>query len=50
MPSKQNGNTAKEFLNDTTQHFRRHLGLTVAAAFVVGVTSGALIGWMMKRG
>lgn len=48
--AKQSGDAAEEFLNDTTQRFQRHLVLTVAAAFVVGVTSGALIGWMMKRG
>ena len=48
--AKQSGDAAEEFFNDTTQRFQRHLVLTVAAAFAVGVTSGALIGWMMKRG
>jgi hypothetical protein len=48
--AKQSGDATEEFLNDTTQRFQRHLVLTVAAAFVVGVTSGVLIGWMMRRG
>ena len=47
--AKQGGDAAEEFLDDTTQRFQRHLVLTVAATFAVGVTAGALIGWMMKR-
>ena len=46
---KQSGDAAEEFLNDTTQRLQRHFVLTVAMTFAVGVTSGALIGWMMKR-
>jgi hypothetical protein len=40
---------AEEFLNDTTQRLQRHVVLTVAMTFAVGGTSGAIIGWMMKR-
>jgi len=46
---KQSGETAEEFLNDTTQRVQRHFVLTVALTFALGITSGALIGWMMKR-
>ena len=46
---KQSGDAAEEFLNDTTQRVQRHFVLTVAMTFLVGITSGALIGWMMKR-
>jgi F0F1-type ATP synthase assembly protein I len=47
--AKQGGDGAEEFLADTTQRLQRHLVLTVATTFVVGVTAGALIGWMTKR-
>jgi len=47
--AKQGGDAAEEFLDDTTQRFERHLVLTVAATFAVGVTAGTLIGWMMRR-
>jgi hypothetical protein len=47
--AKQSGDAAEEFLNDTTQRLQRHLVLTVATTFAVGFTTGALIGWMMKR-
>ena len=47
--AKQGGDAAEEFLDDTTERLQRHLVLTVAATFAVGVTAGALIGWMMKR-
>jgi hypothetical protein len=47
--AKHGGDAAEEFLVDTTERMQRHLVLTVAATFAVGVTSGALIGWMMKR-
>ena len=47
--AKQSGDAAEEFLDDTTERLQRHLVLTVAATFFVGVTTGTLIGWMMKR-
>lgn len=47
--AKQGGDAAEEFLNDTTQRIQRHPVLTGAATFAVGLTVGALIGWMIKR-
>jgi hypothetical protein len=47
--AKQGGDAAEEFLDDTTQRIQRHLVLTVATTFVIGITAGTLIGWMMKR-
>ena len=47
--AKQSGDAAEEFLDDTTQRLQRHLVLTVATTFAVGVTAGALIGWMATR-
>ena len=47
--AKQSGDAAEEFLDDTTERLQRHLVLTVAATFCVGVTTGTLIGWMMRR-
>ena len=46
---KKSGDAAEELWNETTQRLQRHFVLTVAMTFVVGVTSGALVGWMMKR-
>ena len=47
--AKQGGDAAEEFLNDTTQRIQRHPVLTVATTFAVGLTAGAVIGWMIKR-
>jgi len=47
--AKQGGDAAEEFLDDTTERLQRHLVLTVVTTFAVGLTSGALIGWLMKR-
>jgi hypothetical protein len=47
--AKHGGDAAEEFLDDTTGRLQRHLVLTVATTFAVGLTSGALIGWMLKR-
>jgi ElaB/YqjD/DUF883 family membrane-anchored ribosome-binding protein len=47
--AKQGGDAAEEFMNDTTQRIQRHPVLTVATTFAAGFTSGALMGWMMKR-
>jgi len=47
--AKQGGDAAEEILNDTTERLQRHLVLTVATTFAVGVTVGTLIGWMLKR-
>jgi ElaB/YqjD/DUF883 family membrane-anchored ribosome-binding protein len=46
---KQGGDTAEEFLSETTQRLQRHPVLTITTTFAVGFTAGALIGWMMKR-
>ena len=47
--AKQGGDAAEEFLDDTGHRLQRHLVLTVAATFAIGVTAGTMIGWMMKR-
>jgi hypothetical protein len=47
--AKQGGDAAEEFLNDTTKRLQRNPALTVAATFAVGLTAGAVIGWMMRR-
>jgi hypothetical protein len=47
--AKQGGDAAEEFLHDTTKRLQRNPALTVAATFVVGLTAGMAIGWMMKR-
>jgi hypothetical protein len=47
--AKQGGDTAEDFLVDTTQRIQRYPVLTVATTFAVGFTAGAFIGWMIKR-
>ncbi len=46
---KQSGDAADEFLDDTTQRFRRHPVLTVATTFAMGVAAGTFLGWMLRR-
>jgi hypothetical protein len=46
---KKSGDAAEELWNEATDRLQRHLVLTVAMTFAVGVTSGAMVGWMMKR-
>ena len=47
--AKKSGDVAEEFVDDTTLRIQRHLALTVATTFALGLTSGAIIGWMMRR-
>lgn len=47
--ARQGSDAAEEFLSDTTQRIQRHPVLTVATTFAVGLTAGALIGWMIRR-
>jgi hypothetical protein len=47
--AKQGGDAAEELLDDTAQRLQRHFVLTVVTTFAVGVTAGALVGWMVKR-
>ena len=47
--AKQGGDAAEEFLDDTNQRLQRHLLLTIAATFAVGLTAGTLFGWMARR-
>jgi methyl-accepting chemotaxis protein len=46
---KQGGDAAEEFLDDTTKRMERHLVLTVAATLAVGLFSGVVFGWLIKR-
>jgi hypothetical protein len=46
---KQGGDAAEEFLTDTTHRLQRHLVLTVVATFAAGITSGAILGLLMRR-
>jgi hypothetical protein len=47
--AKHGGDAAEEFLNDTTERLQRHLVLTVATTFALGLAAVTFIGWMMKR-
>lgn len=47
--AKHGGDAAEEFLDDATERMQRHFVLTVATTFLAGITSGVLIGWMIKR-
>ena len=47
--AKKGGDAAEEFLSDATERMQHHLVVTVATHLQVGVTVGALIGWMMRQ-
>jgi ElaB/YqjD/DUF883 family membrane-anchored ribosome-binding protein len=47
--TKQAGDAAEEFVNDTTQRIQRHPVLSVATTFAIAFMAGAFVGWMMKR-
>ena len=47
--AERGGETAEEFLKDTTQRLQQHPVLTVATTFAIGLAAGTLIGWMLKR-
>ncbi len=47
--AKQGGDAAEELLNETSERIQRHPVLTVATTLAIGVTAGALIGWMIRR-
>jgi len=47
--AKRGGDAAEELLDDTKTRLQRHPIETVVVTFVVGVTAGMVIGWMMKR-
>jgi hypothetical protein len=47
--AQHGGDAAEEFLSDTTRRVQRNLLATIAATLLVGVASGVVMGWMMKR-
>lgn len=47
--AERGSDTAEELLSDATERVQRHLVLTVATTFAVGIAAGTLIGLMMKR-
>jgi hypothetical protein len=47
--AKQGRDAGEEFVKETTHRLQRHLALTVAKTFAVGITAGTLFGWMIKR-
>jgi len=47
--ARQGGDAAEEFLDDTSERLKRHLGLTIATTFAAGFATGAVIGWTIKR-
>ena len=47
--ARHGSDAAEEFLNDTTKLVQRNLWATMAVTLMVGVMSGAMFGWMMKR-
>jgi len=47
--AQNSGDAAEEFISDATKLIQRNVLATMAATFAVGIVSGAMIGWMMKR-
>jgi ElaB/YqjD/DUF883 family membrane-anchored ribosome-binding protein len=47
--TKQGGDAAEEFFDDTTKRLQRHPTETVVVTFALGVAAGIAIGWMMRR-
>ena len=47
--AKQGGDAAEEFIDDTTKRLQRHPVETIVTTFAVGIATGILIGWMIKR-
>lgn len=47
--TKQGGDAAEEFVDDTTKRMQRHPVETVVTTFALGVAFGLLIGWVVKR-
>ncbi len=47
--AKQGSDAAEEFIDDTTRLIQRNVLATMGATLMVGLVSGAMIGWMMKR-
>ena len=46
---RQSYDVGEELSNEISHRLQRHLALTVAATFAIGVTAAALLGWMIKR-
>jgi ElaB/YqjD/DUF883 family membrane-anchored ribosome-binding protein len=46
---KDTSDAAEQLMEDTSQRIKRHPIETVVGAFGVGITIGALLGWMMRR-
>ena len=46
--AKQGSDAAEEFLNDTSQRILRIPALMVGVTFAVGLTAGAVVGWLIR--
>lgn len=47
--ARQGSDAAEEFISDATKFIQRNVLATLAGTLLVGVLSGAVIGWMMRR-
>jgi ElaB/YqjD/DUF883 family membrane-anchored ribosome-binding protein len=47
--AKQGGHAATEFLDDTKRRVKQHPIESVLVTFAAGVTTGAVIGWAIRR-